>query len=62
MIYIIMIVFVLLIVVVVDINQWANNIGIASQYDRQVWSKTVGFILGFLCGVLATVMLMGVRL
>lgn len=48
-----------LIVAVVDINQWARDIGIANQYNPQVWSKTIGFILGLLCGVLATAMIMG---
>jgi|GEM_PF-5276946 len=62
MIWPILVVFVLLIVVVVEINQWAHDIGIPKQYDPQVWAKTIGFILGLLCGVLATVMLMGVRL
>ena len=51
-----------LIVAVVEINQWAHDVGIPKQTDRQIWDKTIGFILGLLCGVLSTAMIVGWRL
>lgn len=51
-----------LIVAVVELNQWAHDTGIAEQYNPQTWAKTFGFILGLICGVLATAMIVGWRL
>ncbi len=51
-----------LIVAVVEINQWAHDIGIPDQYSQKSWAATIGFILGILCGVMATVMIVGWRL
>lgn len=49
----------ILIVVVVEINQWAHDIGIARSYSPTRWAKAFGFLLGLMCGVLITAMLMG---
>ena len=48
-----------LIIAVVEINQWAHDVGIAQHHEPQIWAKTIGFILGILCGVLATAMIVG---
>lgn len=49
----------MLIVAVVEINQWAHDIGIAETQNPYRWAKTFGFMLGLLSGVLITTMLMG---
>ncbi|TXH49969.1 MAG: hypothetical protein E6Q97_21330 [Desulfurellales bacterium] len=49
-----------LIVAVVEINQWARDLGI--QQRHQSWATSIGFVLGVLCGVLATIMILGGRL
>ncbi len=49
-----------LIVAVVEINQWARDIG-ALDLNREL-AATIGFVLGVLSGVLATVMILGGKL
>ena len=49
-----------LIVAVVEINQWARDNG-ALDRNREL-AATIGFVLGVLSGVLATVMILGGKL
>lgn len=49
-----------LIVAVVEINQWARDIG-ALDLNREL-AATIGFVLGVLSGVLATIMILGGKL
>lgn len=46
-----------LIVAVVEINQWARDNG-ALDRNREL-ATTIGFLLGVLSGVLATIMILG---
>jgi hypothetical protein len=46
-----------LIVAVVEINQWARENGALDR--NRALANTIGFLLGVLSGVLATVMILG---
>lgn len=49
-----------LIVAVVEINQWARDNGALDR--NRALATTIGFLLGVLSGVLATVMILGGKL
>lgn len=48
-----------LIIAVVEINEWAHDVGISQRHDPQIWAKTFGFILGMLCCALLMAIIVG---